>query len=139
MPADAGGEVGRTDAVARFTREELFDDPILERVERDHDDPSTGTEDTHGRRESVLEVRELVVDRDAESLENARRGIDAARPPRLHAGDETAEIVGSSERRFDAATASAAGSRSSPRSRPPGALASRMAAACPPPPTVPSR
>ena len=96
--------MGRTNAVARLAREELFDDPILERLERDHDDPSTRAENAHGRRESVLEVRELVVDRDAESLEDARRGIDAARPPRLHAGDETAEIVGSSERRFDAAT-----------------------------------
>ena len=104
MPADAGGEVGRTYAVARLTREELFDDPILERLERDHDDPSTGAENAHCRRESVLEIRELVVDRDAESLEDARRGVDAARPPRLHAGDETAEIVGHLERRFDAAT-----------------------------------
>src|SRR5436309_14150369 len=104
MPADAGGEVGRTNAVARFAREELFDDPILERMERDHDDPPARTEDAHGRSESVLEVRELVVDRDAQSLEDARRGVDAARPPRLHAGDETAEIVGRLERRFDAAT-----------------------------------
>jgi hypothetical protein len=104
MPADAGGEVGRTDAVARFAREELFDEPILERMEGDDDDASAGTEDAHGRRESLLEIRELVVDRDAESLEDARRGVDAARPPRLHAGDETAEIVSHLERRFDAAT-----------------------------------
>ncbi len=96
--------MGRTNAVARFTREELFDDPILERLERDHHDPSTGAKDAHGRRESLLEVRELVVDRDAESLEDARRGVDAARPPRLHAGDETAEIVSRLERRFHAAT-----------------------------------
>ena len=193
-------------------------------------------------------LRELVIDRDAESLEDARRGVDAARPPRLHAGDEAAEFVRCLERRLDTATddrsrdarrlrlfavlgedaskvlfspavhevgrrlakirigthverssgteaeapllvgeldgreaeveedsvdrsetvlagqlvensevsssedraiaearelsrgdARAAGSRSSPRSRPSGALASRMAAACPPPPTVPSR
>src|SRR6266571_5549721 len=103
VPADAGGEVGRTDAVARFTSEELFDDPILERVERDDYDPPAGAEDAHGCRESALEVRELVVDRDAESLEDARRGVDAARPPRLHAGHETAELVGRLERRFDTA------------------------------------
>jgi hypothetical protein len=96
--------VGRTDAVARFTREELFDDPILERVERDHHDPPARAEDAHGCRESLLEVRELVVDRDTESLEDACRGVDAARPPRLHAGDETAEIVSRLERRFDTAT-----------------------------------
>jgi hypothetical protein len=104
MPADAGGEVGRTNAVARFTREELFDDPILERMERDHHDAAAGAECAHGRGECPLEVRELVVDRDAKSLENARRGVDAARPPRLHASDETAEVVGRLEGRFDAAT-----------------------------------
>ena len=96
--------MGRTDAVARFAREEVFDDPVLERVERDHDDPATGTEDAHRRGESLLEVRELVVDSDAKRLEDARRGVDAARPPRLHAGYETAEIVGRPERRFDTAT-----------------------------------
>src|SRR2546430_1780836 len=104
VPADAGGEVGRTDAVARFAREELFDDPILERMERDHRDPAAGADDAHRRGECLLEVRELVVDRDAESLEDTRRGIDAARPPRLHARDETAELIGRPEWRFDAAT-----------------------------------
>jgi len=52
----------------------------------------------------LLQVCELVVDRDAKSLEDARRGVDAARPPRLDASYETAEIVGRLERRFDAAT-----------------------------------
>src|SRR5712692_3437790 len=104
MPADAGGEVGRTDAVARFTREELFDDPILERMERDDRDSPAGTHDAHRGGESTLEVPELVVDRDAESLEDARRGVDAARPPRLDACHETAEVVGRLERRLDAAT-----------------------------------
>src|SRR5207253_3160871 len=84
-----GGEVGRTNAVARLPREELFDDPVLERMERDHDDPAAGTDDAHGGGESALEIRKLVVDRDAKSLEDTRRGIDAARPPRLDAGNET--------------------------------------------------
>ena len=73
-------------------------------MERDHHDPTAGTHDAHRRGERTLEVRELVVDRDAESLEDARRGVDAARPPRLHPGDETAEVIGRLERRFDAAT-----------------------------------
>ena len=38
----------------------------------------------------------------------------------------------------DAAAASAQSSRSNPTSRPSGPLASRIASACPPPPTVPS-
>src|SRR5438874_12381837 len=61
-------------------------------------------DDAHGRGERALEIRELVVDRDAESLEDARRGVDAARPPRLDARHETAEIVGRPERRLDTAT-----------------------------------
>src|SRR5256714_10834241 len=73
-------------------------------MERDDRDPAAGPHDAHRRGECLLEVRELVVDRDAESLEDTRRGIDAARPPRLHARDETAEIVGRPERCFDAAT-----------------------------------
>src|SRR2546430_15432893 len=73
-------------------------------MERDDGDPTTGTDDTHRRSQCALEVRELVVDRDAKGLENARRGVDAARPPRLHAGDETAEVVGRPEWRFHAAT-----------------------------------
>jgi hypothetical protein len=73
-------------------------------MERDHDDPPTGAENAHGRSETLLEVRELVIDRDAESLEDARRGVDAARPPHFHACHETAEIVGRLERRLDAAT-----------------------------------
>src|SRR5205823_5007851 len=104
VPADAGGEVGRTNAVARLPREELFDDPVLERMERDHDDPAAGTDDAHSGGESALEIRKLVVDRDAKSLEDTRRGIDAARPPRLDAGNETAKVVGRLERHLDTAT-----------------------------------
>src|SRR5436853_5947052 len=49
-------------------------------------------------------IRKLVVDRDAKSLEDTRRGIDAARPPRLDAGNETAKVVGRLERHLDTAT-----------------------------------
>src|ERR1700716_514807 len=79
VPADAGGEVGGADAGAQSAREELLDDPILERVKRDDGDPAAGTHDAHRRGERTLEVRELVVDRDADTLEDARRGGDAAR------------------------------------------------------------
>jgi len=73
-------------------------------VEGDRDDPATGAHDAHRGGKRALEVRELVVDRDAKSLKDARRGIDAARPPRLDARDETAKVVGRLERRLDAAT-----------------------------------
>src|SRR5438034_518848 len=73
-------------------------------MERDHDDPAAGTDDAHSGGESALEIRKLVVDRDAKSLEDTRRGIDAARPPRLDAGNETAKVVGRLERHLDTAT-----------------------------------
>src|SRR3989442_13583803 len=79
VPADAGGEVGRTNAVARFAREELFDDPILERVKGDDRDPASGAEDVHRAFERHREVRELVIHPDAGRLEDPRARIDAPR------------------------------------------------------------
>ena len=109
MPADAGGEVGRTNAVARFAREELFDDPILERVKGDDRDPASGAEDAHRAGEPRREVRELVIHRDAERLEDSRGRIDAPRTARLHARDEAAELVGGLECRLGTAADDRAG------------------------------
>src|SRR4029079_11264172 len=72
MPADAGGEVGRTNAVARFPEQVLLDDPVLERLERDDREAATRPQQRHGRDETLLKVRELVIDRDAQRLEDTR-------------------------------------------------------------------
>src|SRR3989442_9355126 len=109
VPADAGGEVGRTNAVARFAREELFDDPILERVKGDDRDPASGAEDAHRAFERHREVRELVIHRDAERLEDPRGRIDAPRTAGLHARDEAAELVSGPEGRLGAAAAARPG------------------------------
>src|SRR5256712_12933571 len=109
MPADAGGEVGRTNAVARFAREELFDDPILERVKGDDRDPASGPDDAHRARERLREVRELVIHRDAERLEDPRGRIDAPRSAGLHARDKAAQLVPGLERRLFAAAGDRAG------------------------------
>jgi len=93
MPADAGGEVGRTDAIARFTDEELLGDPILERMEADDREASAGTQYAYGSLEALLEIRELTIHGDAKRLEHAGGGIDPATTLRLHTGDEAAEIV----------------------------------------------
>src|SRR5687767_8089876 len=98
MPADAGGEVGRTNAVARFPDEELLGDPVLERVEGDDRETTAGTQRAHGGFEALLKILELVVDGDAQRLEDARRRIDAAPTLRLDAGDEAAEVVSRKER-----------------------------------------
>ena len=103
MPADAGGEVGRTDAVARFPDEELLRDPVLERVEGDDREASAGAQCPHRGLEAQLEILKLTIDGDAEGLEDTRRGIDAAASLVLHARDEAAEIVGRKERLAGAA------------------------------------
>jgi hypothetical protein len=104
MPADAGGEVGRTNAVARFPDEELFRDPVFERVERNDRETTTRTQYTCGRLEALLKVLELAIDGDAERLEHTRRRIDAATTLCLHSRDEAAEIVSREERLSDPAT-----------------------------------
>jgi hypothetical protein len=101
--------VGRTDAVARLSREELFDGPILERMERDHREAPAGAKHAHRRGEAGAQVLELAVHRDADRLEHLGRWIDAARATRLHAGNESAELVGRFESRLQSATGDRAG------------------------------
>ena len=96
--------MGRTNAVARLPDEELFRDPVLERVEGDDRETPAGSECAHGGLEALLEILELVIDGDAKRLEHARRGIDPAASLGLHARYETAEIVGPEERLAGAAT-----------------------------------
>src|SRR5438874_1276219 len=93
MPADAGGEVGRTNAVARLSREELLDDAVLERVEGDDGDPPARPKDPERGVERCPEIGELIVHRDPERLKNTRRGIGASGPARLHPRDKAAELV----------------------------------------------
>jgi hypothetical protein len=98
MPADAGGEVGRTNAVARFPEEVLLGDPVLERMKRCDRKAAARPQHGHGCDQTLLKVRELVVDRDPQRLEHTRRGIDAARSLRFHAEDDAAEVIGGEER-----------------------------------------
>ncbi len=92
--------MGRTDAIARFTEEVLLHRPVLERVEGDDREAATRPQDGHGGLEAAPQVRELVIHRDAQRLEHARRRIDGPATSgslRLHAEDETTEIVGGHE------------------------------------------
>ncbi len=90
--------MGRTNTVARLPDEELFGDPVLERVEADHRESSAGAQRAHGGLEALLKILELVIDGDAQCLEHTRRGIDPAATLRLHTCDEPTEIVGREER-----------------------------------------
>ena len=53
--------------------EEALDDPVLERLEADDGDPPSGTKRLERRREGGLERFELVVDGDAQRLEDPPR------------------------------------------------------------------
>lgn len=90
--------MGRTNAVARFPEEVLLGDPVLERMKRYDREAATRPQNRHGRDETLLKIRELVVHRDAQRLEDARCRVHAARSLCLDAKDEAAEIVGLQER-----------------------------------------
>ena len=98
VPADAGGEVGRTDAIARFPGHELLRGTVFERVERDDREPATGNEHTHRGLEAACQIAELVVHGHPEGLEDARRRVGPAWPAGLHSRDEAAEFVRGRER-----------------------------------------
>jgi hypothetical protein len=89
--------VGRTNAVARLPEEVLLDDPVLERLERDDREAATWPQEREGRGQAQAQVRELVVDRDAQRLEDPCRGIDGPRALLFDAEHEPAEVVGLQE------------------------------------------
>ena len=62
-------------AAPRTSREELLDDPILERMEGHHGEPPAGLEQPLGRDKAAKQLAELVVDRDAQGLEGPGRGM----------------------------------------------------------------
>ena len=70
--ADADRQLGRADAAPALGLEEPLDDPVLERVVAQDDEPAAGTEEVEGGGQAGLERFELLVDGDPQSLE--RRG-----------------------------------------------------------------
>src|SRR5712691_4894349 len=76
--ADADREVRRAGAPALAVAHERLHDPVFERVEADHREASSRPEHLQGRRQRALERSELVVDGDAQRLEDALRRMSAA-------------------------------------------------------------
>ena len=75
-------------------------------MERDHCEPPLGAEHVEGGRQSILELTELVVDRDAERLEDAlrRMAVSEARRRRDGGADQLDQLTGSLDRLLLAAT-----------------------------------
>ena len=69
--AGAAREVGRAGAAVLAVAQEALDDPVLERVERDHREAAVRTQHLERGRERALERAELVVDLDPQRLEDA--------------------------------------------------------------------
>ena len=86
-PAHAHREVGGAGASGSRRGEAALDDPILERVVRDHDDPTSRSQHPHGDVERIGECIQLVVDGDPNGLEGASSGMAPGPPgPSRHGG-----------------------------------------------------
>src|SRR4051794_25329891 len=95
--ADADGHLGWADTAAALGGKEPFDDPILERVVAQDNESSARPKEVHRGSERLLEGVELGVDGDAQGLEDAGRGMDAAAHPRIagrDALDERRQLLG---------------------------------------------
>ena len=73
-----GGVAAAAGGGAGAELEEALDDAVLERVEGDDGEPAARRERTLGGGEAAGELAELVVDRDAQRLEAAGRGVRLA-------------------------------------------------------------
>src|SRR4051812_40558268 len=115
VAADADREVRRAGAAAFLVAQELLDDPVLERVERNHGEASARTEHFERSRERSLERTELVVHRDAKRLEDALRRMAFAEPGRR--GDRRLDRVDELTRALERLVLAATDDRSGDRSR----------------------
>jgi hypothetical protein len=77
-PARADRELRRACAPVLFVPQEALDDPVLERVERDHRRASRPASISWAAGRRALERAELVVDLDSERLEDALRRMPLA-------------------------------------------------------------
>ena len=105
MAADANGQVWRTRAAVLLRAQEALDDPVLERVEADHREPSSRPQQVEGRGERRLDRAELVVDGDPQRLEDALRRVAVAEARRRgnRGLDRVDELAGPLERLLAAA------------------------------------
>src|SRR5262245_26398304 len=94
--ADADWSDGRAGAATPFGLQEALDHAVLERGVAEDDEPAAGPEQVDGGCEAGFERLELLVDRDPESLERARRWMDPAATggtPRRDPLDERGQLL----------------------------------------------
>ena len=92
----------------------MFDNPVFERVKRNHRDSATCFEAANRRFEKALELSELVVDRDSQCLKGSGRRVDASLSTTDHILDQTAELGGRTQGILFATPDDRTGNRSGP-------------------------
>src|SRR5690242_9273083 len=100
--ADARWKLRRADAAALFGLEEALDDAILQGMEADDGEPAAGSEQVQRGGKRGLQTAQLVVDGDAQSLEGARGGVDAAGATVNNAGNQSRQLAGARDGRAGA-------------------------------------
>ena len=80
--------------------QESLDPAVLERMEGDDGEPAARRQQPLGGGQAAVELAELVVDRDAQRLEGAGRGIDAAGAGGTARRTSRGELAGAGERRL---------------------------------------
>ena len=70
------GQEARAGRIAGAVGDETLDDAVLERMERHHGKPAAGLQHALGGKQRLRQLAELVVDEDAQRLEDARRRMD---------------------------------------------------------------
>src|SRR5690606_33572243 len=81
-----------------LTAHELFDDAVFQGVEADHHQPATDLKRIESRFKASLEIAQLIIDMDAQSLEGAGGRVLALLPRRIGLGEYRSQIGGTGER-----------------------------------------
>ena len=110
VAADAHRQAGRADAARGVPLEELLDHAVLERVEADGRQATAGAQHAVGLVQAPGQRFQLVVDHDAQRLEDAARRVAGAEAGRRRdvALDDLHQLAGGGERRRGAGAHQAA-------------------------------
>jgi hypothetical protein len=81
MPAGTDGLLGRAEAMRALPPHELLDDPVLERMKRDHDQAAIRAQHFDRLGQGLGQDGEFIVHRDAQRLKCPRRRMRSAPAP----------------------------------------------------------
>src|SRR4029077_19798654 len=92
-PTPTHRHAGRACALTFQPSQRAFDDPILERMKRDHRNARSTLEDTHRVADESIESAQLLIRRNAKGLKRERRWVDLMRPRLLHSPHDSRQLA----------------------------------------------